>query len=328
MSEFVVKTENLKKWFPLRQGIFDALRGKPSQYLKAVDGVSFDIRPGEIFCLAGESGCGKTTTGRLMLRLLDPTEGHIFFDGIDITSLEGKELKTFRKKAQIIFQDPYESLSPTMSILDIVTEPLVIHNIGSKNERIEYAIKALEDVALKPAENFLRRYPHELSGGQRQRVAIARAIILKPKFIVADEPVSMLDMSIRAGILKLMLDIRERYKITYLFITHDLAIAKHICDRIAIMYLGKIVEIGSAEQVINSPHHPYTKALVAAIPIPNPLVKVGDVPIRGEVPSPINLPAGCRFHPRCPYAIAICKQVEPNLVEVEHDHMVACHLYQ
>jgi len=328
LSEFIVKTENLKKWFPLRRGLFDALRGRPSQYLKAVDGISFGIRPGEIFCLAGESGCGKTTTGRLVLRLLDPTEGHVFFEGIDITSLEGEELKTFRRKAQIIFQDPYESLSPTMNVLDIVTEPLVIHNIGSKSERIEYAIKALEDVALEPAENFLHRYPHELSGGQRQRVAIARAIILKPKFIVADEPVSMLDMSIRAGILKLMLDIREKYKIAYLFITHDLAVAKHICDRIAIMYLGKIVEMGSAEQVIDNPYHPYTKALVAAIPIPNPLVKVDNVPIKGEVPSPINLPTGCRFHPRCPYATTICRQVEPNLIEVEHDHMVACHLYQ
>jgi peptide/nickel transport system ATP-binding protein len=329
MSGALVKVEELRKWFPVRRGIADALRRRPSLFLKAVDGVSFNVKEREVFCLAGESGCGKTTTGRLLLRLEEPTGGAVFFEGKNIFSLEDEELKEFRRKAQIVFQDPYESLNPAMKIVDIVTEPLAIHGLlDGKDDRIEQAAKALEEVALTPPENFLFRYPHELSGGQRQRVAIARAIVLKPKFIVADEPVSMLDVSIRAGILKLLLDIREKYGIAYLFITHDLALAKHIGDRIAIMYLGKIVEMGEAERVIDNPMHPYTRALVAAIPSPDPREKIGAIPIVGEISSPINPPSGCRFHPRCPYAMDVCRKEEPKLVEVEKNHYAACHLYR
>jgi len=328
MSEPLVKVEELRKWFPVRRGLADALRRRATLFLKAVDGVSFDVMEREVFCLAGESGCGKTTTGRLLLRLEEPTGGAVFFEGKNIFSLEDDELKEFRRKAQIVFQDPYESLNPAMKIVDIVTEPLAIHGLlNGKDDKLEQAAKALEEVALTPPENFLFRYPHELSGGQRQRVAIARAIVLKPKFIVADEPVSMLDVSIRAGILKLLLDIREKYGIAYLFITHDLALAKHIGDRISIMYLGKMVEMGEAERVIDNPMHPYTRALVAAIPSPDPREKIGAIPIVGEISSPINPPPGCRFHPRCPYATDVCKREEPKLVEVEKNHYVACHLY-
>jgi len=326
--ETIVEVDELRKWFPVRRGLADIILRRPPMFIKAVDGVSFSIKQGEIFCLAGESGCGKTTTGRLILRLEEPTAGKISFKGKDITSLDERELIEFRRKAQIIFQDPYESLNPHMRVIDIVSEPLSIHKlVHSREEVIERVAKALEDVALKPPEEFMYRYPHELSGGQRQRIAIARAIILQPEFIVADEPVSMLDMSIRAEILDLMLGIRDRYGMAYLFITHDLAVAKHICDRIAIMYLGKIVELGEATEVIDNPLHPYTKALTAAIPVPDPRVKIGEIPIKGEVSSPINPPSGCRFHPRCPYAMDICREKEPNLKEVEKGRKVACHLY-
>ena len=326
--ENVVEADGLKKWFPVRRGLADIILRRPPKFIRAVDGVSFAIKRGEIFCLAGESGCGKTTTGRLILRLEEPTAGRILFKGVDITSLDGEELIEFRRKAQIIFQDPYESLNPHMRVIDIISEPLSIHKLAhNREEVIERVTKTLEDVALKPPEEFMYRYPHELSGGQRQRVAIARAIILQPEFIVADEPVSMLDMSIRAEILDLMLGIRDRYGIAYLFITHDLAVAKHICDRIAIMYLGKVVELGEATEVIDNPLHPYTKALTAAIPVPDPRVKIGEIPIKGEVPSPINPPSGCRFHPRCPYAMDICSKKEPGLKDVEKGRKVACHLY-
>jgi len=326
--ENVVEADGLKKWFPVRRGLADIILRRPPKFIRAVDGVSFAIKRGEIFCLAGESGCGKTTTGRLILRLEEPTAGRILFKGVDITNLDGEELIEFRRKAQIIFQDPYESLNPHMRVIDIISEPLSIHKLAhNREEVIERVTKTLEDVALKPPEEFMYRYPHELSGGQRQRVAIARAIILQPEFIVADEPVSMLDMSIRAEILDLMLGIRDRYGIAYLFITHDLAVAKHICDRIAIMYLGKVVELGEATEVIDNPLHPYTKALTAAIPVPDPRVKIGEIPIKGEVPSPINPPSGCRFHPRCPYAMDICSKKEPGLKDVEKGRKVACHLY-
>jgi len=326
--ENVVEADGLKKWFPVRRGLADIILRRSPKFIRAVDGVSFAIKRGEIFCLAGESGCGKTTTGRLILRLEEPTAGRILFKGVDITSLDGEELIEFRRKAQIIFQDPYESLNPHMRVIDIISEPLSIHKLAhNREEVIERVVKTLEDVALKPPEEFMYRYPHELSGGQRQRVAIARAMILQPEFIVADEPVSMLDMSIRAEILDLMLGIRDRYGIAYLFITHDLAVAKHICDRIAIMYLGKVVELGEATEVIDNPLHPYTKALTAAIPVPDPRVKIGEIPIKGEVPSPISPPSGCRFHPRCPYAMDICSKKEPDLKEVEKGRKVACHLY-
>jgi len=327
LNKPLVEVFNLKKYFLVRRSILDIIKRKSQKYLKAVDGVSFKILEGEIFCLAGESGCGKTTTGRTILRLIEPTAGKILFNGENILEYDENRIKAFRRKAQIIFQDPYESVNPRMTIYDIVEEPLRIHKIGNKEERMEMVHKMLEEVELKPPESFLYRFPHELSGGQRQRVAIARALILNPLFIVADEPVSMLDMSIRAEILNLMLSLKDRHNLTYLFITHDLAVAKYICDRIAIMYLGKIVELGDIEEVIDNPLHPYTRALISAVPVPDPREKIGEIPIKGEVTSPIDLPKGCRFRPRCLYVKDICKEKEPKLIEVSKSHYVACHLY-
>ncbi len=327
MNKPLVEVFNLKKYFLVRRSILDVIKRKSQKYLKAVDGVSFKILKGEIFCLAGESGCGKTTTGRTILRLIEPTAGKILFNGENILEYDENRIKAFRRRAQIIFQDPYESVNPRMTIYDIVEEPLRIHKIGNKEERMEMVHKMLEEVELKPPESFLYRFPHELSGGQRQRVAIARALILNPLFIVADEPVSMLDMSIRAEILNLMLSLKDRHNLTYLFITHDLAVAKYICDRIAIMYLGKIVELGDIEEVIDNPLHPYTRALISAVPVPDPREKIGEIPIKGEVTSPIDLPKGCRFRPRCLYVKDICKKKEPELIEVSKNHYVACHLY-
>ncbi len=328
-NDVILDVTNLKKWFPLRRGLKELVRREPRKYVKAVDGISFQIKKGEIFALAGESGCGKSTTGRTVLRLLEPTDGIVRFMGRDIMALDQNEIKTFlRRKAQIIFQDPYESLSPRMTVEDIIGEPLEVHRlIDSKEERKEIVSKYLEEVGLTPAKDFIFRYPHELSGGQRQRVAVARALVLEPEFIVADEPVSMLDMSIRASILNLLLDLREKRGLSFLFITHDLSVAKYIADRLAIMYLGKIVELGKATDVIDNPQHPYTKALISAVPVPDPRHKIGEIPIKGEVPSPINIPPGCRFHPRCLYAFEPCDKEKPGLKEVEPGHFVACHLY-
>ncbi len=328
-SDVILDVVNLKKWFPLRRGLREIVGRKPRKYVKAVDGISFQIKKGEIFALAGESGCGKSTTGRTVLRLLEPTDGTVRFMGKDIMSLDQNGIKSFlRRKAQIIFQDPYESLSPRMTVEDIIGEPLEVHRlVNSKEERKEIVSRYLEEVGLTPAKDFIFRYPHELSGGQRQRVAVARALVLEPEFIVADEPVSMLDMSIRASILNLLLDLREKRGLSFLFITHDLSVAKYIADRLAIMYLGKIVELGKATDVIDNPQHPYTKALISAVPVPDPRHKIGEIPIKGEVPSPINIPPGCRFHPRCLYAFEPCDKEEPELREVEPGHFVACHLY-
>ncbi len=328
-GDVVLDVINLKKWFPLRRGLREIIGRKPRRFVKAVDGVSFQIRKGEIFALAGESGCGKSTTGRTVLRLLEPTEGTVKFMGKDVMSLSREEIKTFlRRKAQIIFQDPYESLSPRMTVEDIIGEPLEVHGlVNSKEERKDIVSRYLEEVGLSPPEDFIFRYPHELSGGQRQRVAVARALVLEPEFIVADEPVSMLDMSIRASILNLLLDLREKRGLAFLFITHDLSVAKYIADRLAIMYLGKIVEMGKATDVIDNPQHPYTKALISAVPVPDPRHKIGEIPIKGEVPSPIDIPPGCRFHPRCLYAFEPCDKEEPKMKEVEPGHFVACHLY-
>ena len=325
--EPVVRVEGLKKYFPVWTGL-SALLSRERKYVRAVDGVSFAVNREEILGLAGESGCGKTTTGRLILRLVEPTAGHVYFDGVDVFSLGRRELKAFRRKAQMIFQDPYGSLNPRRTVAETIGQAIDIHKLaGSREERMELIYRALEEVELKPVEEFIGKFPHMLSGGQRQRLAIARALVLRPKFIVADEPVSMLDVSVRAGILRLLLKLREENHISFLYITHDLATARHICDRIAIMYLGKIMELTDTETLVKRPLHPYTMALLKAVPVPDPEKKVEDIPIRGEVPlSPIDLPPGCRFHPRCPYAEDICRKAEPEMVELERGHYVACHL--
>jgi len=328
MREKLIEAVNLKKWFPLRTGFFSTLF-KKELYVKAVDDVSFYVRKGEIFGLAGESGSGKTTTGKLLIRLIEPTGGKIIFKGEDIAKYPESKLKSYRKKVQIIFQDPYESLNPRMLVEDILSEPLLIHGISDEKEIYEKIYKVLEAVKLTPPEEFLLRYPHELSGGQRQRVATARALMLDPEFIVADEPVSMLDVSIRAEVLNVILDLREKFNVAFLFITHDLALARHICDRIAVMYLGKIVEMANVDDLVYDPLHPYTKALINAVPVPDPTAKRIEVVIKGEIPSPVNPPPGCRFHTRCPSIIGdICRTEEPELIELKKDHYVACHLYK
>lgn len=355
----LVYLKDLRVWFSLRRGFKDLITVAPPKYVKAVDGISFAINEGEVFALVGESGCGKTTTGRAIIRLVDPTYGTIGFkpseqtlknivarEGdrvildtkihVNVAMIKPKNMKPLRKEMQIVFQDPYASLNPRQTILSILSEPLEIHNIGSnREERIEIVAKALEMVKLTPPEDFMYRYPHQLSGGQRQRVVIARAIILKPRFVVADEPVSMLDVSIRAEILKLLMELKEKLNLSYLFITHELALTRYITNKIAVMYLGKIVELGSTERILLNPLHPYTRALIKAIPEPEPSkrkdIKILD--IKGEVPNAIDIPPGCRFHPRCPildknpHLETRCKAVEPPLIEVEREHYVACWLY-
>jgi len=324
----VVRVEDLTKWFPLKTGLLKSIFSTEQPFVRAVDGINFEIHRKEIFGLAGESGSGKTTTGRLIVRLLEPTKGKVVFDGKDITKLSDRELKPIRRRIQIVFQDPYESLNPRMTLKEIVAEPLRVQKICKTEDELEERVKAiLRDVELVPPEEFLYRYPHELSGGQRQRIATARAFVLQPDLIVADEPVSMLDVSIRAEILNLMLNLVQKYETSFLFITHDLAVSRHMCDRLGIMYLGEIVETGPTEKVIGNSLHPYTQSLIAAVPVPDPSSRrTGDV-LSGEIPSPVNPPPGCRFHTRCPYAHMRCTSEPPRLVDVEPDHKVACHLY-
>ena len=330
MSEDIaIEVADLKKWFPVRKGFLASLISREQSFVRAVDGVSFKIKSGEIFGLAGESGSGKTTTGRILLKLIEPTSGTIYFKGKDITTLPEKKLKPLRHKMQIIFQDPYESLNPRMTISDILGEPVIVQKtVSSAAEVRDKVVQTLKDVELVPPEEFLLRYPHELSGGQRQRVAIARAFILNPEFIIADEPVSMLDVSIRAEILNLMFDLVEKFNVSFLYITHDLALARHMCDRIAIMYLGKIVEMGLTEKIVYEPLHPYTKALISAVPVPDPTAERIKVVITGEIPSPVNPPSGCRFHTRCPVVMDVCPKEEPPLIDVGKEHYVACHLHK
>jgi len=325
-KDLVIEAANLRKYFPLKMGFFKTLLSKENPVVHAVDDVSFNIKREEIFGLVGESGCGKTTTGRLVLKLIEPTAGKIFFKGKDLTFLSTEEMTTLRRKMQIIFQDPYESLSPRMSIYDIVSEPMHIQEAAeSERELMEKVVKVMEDMDLVPPEEFLYRFPHELSGGQRQRVAIARAFALEPEFIVADEPVSMLDASIRTEVTKLILGLVEKFHISFLYITHDIALSRYMCDRIAVMYLGKIVEQGPTENLIQNPFHPYTEALIKAVPVPDPTARRTEVILKGEIPSAVNPPLGCTFHTRCPYAQEKCRKEEPKLIETGKERYVACH---
>lgn len=318
----LLRVEHLTKRFPIRTGLFK----KAERFVHAVDDLSFEIGEGEVFGLVGESGCGKTTTGKLLVRSIDPTGGSIKLRGEEITSLRSEELKPYRKRMQMIFQDPYGSLNPRMTLFDIIAEPLIVHRVGSLIEREERVAEMLERVGLTPPASFMYRFPHELSGGQRQRVAIARALVLDPEFIVADEPTSMLDVSIRAGIMQLMNELRESFRVSYLYITHDLAVARYLCDRIAVMYLGKIVEMGPCEEVIRNPLHPYTRALISAVPIPDPAAKREAVEIRGGVSKPIDPPPRCRFYDRCPLATKACEEADhPPLQEKAPGHYVACY---
>jgi peptide/nickel transport system ATP-binding protein len=327
--EELMKIENLKKYFPVNLGFFRSIASRKEIFVKAVDDVSFNVRRKEIFGLAGESGSGKTTTGRVILRLTEPTAGKAYFKGNNVFEIQQMDLKALRREMQMIFQDPYESLNPRFTVYDIISEPLRIHKIYSNEKQVEEKVlERLEEVKITPPEQFLFRYPHELSGGQRQRVALARSLVLDPEFIVADEPVSMLDVSIRAEVLNLMFDLIQKHNVSFLYITHDLALARHICDRIGIMYLGKIVEMSEAEKIVYEPLHPYTKALIIAVPVPDPTARRSEAVIKGEIPSPINPPSGCRFHTRCPSYIGdICRQKEPELIDTGGEHYVACHLY-
>jgi len=324
----VAEAQNLVKHFDLKLGFFKTLVTKQIPYVHAVDGLNFQIFSKEVFGLVGESGCGKTTTGRLMLRLIEPTSGQVFFKGQDITHVDHDEMRSLRRKMQIIFQDPYESLNPRMSIFDIIAEPLRIQKIAGETQLHDAVAEALSELDLTPPEEFMYRFPHELSGGQRQRIAIARAFVLKPEFLVADEPVSMLDVSTRTEVLKLLLSLIEKYNSSFLYITHDVALARHMCGRIAVMYLGKIVEQAPADKLAHEPLHPYTEALINAVPIPDPEARRIEVVIKGEVPSAVAPPPGCRFHTRCNYAWDLCEKEEPPLIEEEKDRFVACHKYK
>jgi peptide/nickel transport system ATP-binding protein len=315
---------NLKKYFPVEKGFLDRLLTSQKSFVHAVDDVSFSVNRGDILGLVGESGSGKSTTGRLCLKLIEPTTGSIMFEGVDLAKLHGEDLRRFRKNMQLIFQDPMSSLSPRIRIGDAVKHALSFQGVGTASEQTERTRAILERVGLKPWSNFYGRYPHQLSGGQRQRVVIARALVLNPKFVVADEPIAMVDVSVRAQILELMLELKKEFDLTYLFITHDLAMANYVCHSIAIMYLGKIVETGSKEDVFGRPLHPYTLALLSSIPVPDPKAKLHRIIPKGEIPSPINPPKGCRFHPRCPYAQDICSEREPQLEEIKPQRYAAC----
>ncbi len=346
----MLEVRHLKKYFPVQQTIGETLTRQPPKFVKAVDDVSFTLSKGEVLALVGESGCGKTTIAKTLIGLEEQTAGEILFNGQEVdsagrragaglaqleapsgqppresTAFPKVSMKRLRQQAQMVFQDPYESLNPRATIFDIVAEPLEVHGVARKRpERLARVKTALEEAGLRPPEDYLLRYPHELSGGQRQRVVIASAMALHPELLIADEPVSMLDVSVRAEILNLLRELRQKRGISLIFITHDLSTVAYFADRIAVMYLGRIVEIGPTKSVLQNPQHPYTKALLSVIPVPNPRLRRQRVILQGETPNPVNMPTGCRFHPRCPVAIDKCKQIDPRLTPIANAHEAAC----
>lgn len=316
----LVQATDLKKYFPHEKGIL----GNPLSYVQAVDGVSLEIREGETLGLVGESGCGKSTLGRMMLQLIKPTSGQILYRGENLSNMGEEALRQMRRKMQIVFQDPYASLNPRMTVYENIVAGLDAFKIGTRQEREEKVLKIMEDVGI--ARHLMHRYPHEFSGGQRQRMVIARALVLDPEFVVCDEPVSALDVSVRSQVLNLMVNLQKTYHLTYLFISHDLSVIRHISTRVAVMYLGQIVEIADTQSLFEKPSHPYTQALLSAIPIPDVNSGRKRQILQGDVPSPIHPPAGCRFHTRCPYATEKCRTVQPEQTEIDPGHFVACHL--
>ena len=321
MTEVLLKVDGLKKYFPITGGIL----GKQTGAVKAVDDISFWVNKGETLGLVGESGCGKSTTGRMLMRLIDPTEGQVVFEGRDLVTLSDNDMRKARKDMQMVFQDPFASLNPRHTVEKILEEPLIVHGIGTKKERKQRVKEMLEVVGL--SSYHAKRYPHQFSGGQRQRIGIARALMTKPKLIIADEPVSALDVSIQSQVLNLLEDLQKEFQLTYIFIAHDLGVVRHISDRVGVMYLGRLVEITEADKLYEKPLHPYTRALLSAVPIPDPDVKRDQELLTGDIPSPANPPQGCAFHTRCKECMDICKTDRPVLKEIEPGHFAACHLY-
>ncbi|RDI37175.1 ABC transporter ATP-binding protein [Falsibacillus pallidus] len=321
MTESLIEIQDLKKHFPLTGGVF----GKTVGHVKAVDGVSFSVRKGETLGIVGESGCGKSTTGRMLLRLIEPSEGSIKFEGKDITNLSKKDMRALRRDMQMVFQDPFASLNPRHTVEKILEEPLIVHGIGNAAERKQKVKEMLEVVGL--SSYYAKRYPHQFSGGQRQRIGIARALMTRPKLIIADEPVSALDVSIQSQVLNLLEDLQKEFDLTYIFIAHDLGVVRHISDRVGVMYLGRMAELSDSDKLYEKPLHPYTQALLSAVPIPDPDFKRETILLQGDIPSPSNPPKGCAFHTRCPHSMEVCKSITPVFQEAEPGHYVACHLY-